>query len=238
MNNIFRGFLVALIFFNLNNNVFAQQTIINVPSSEVLPSGSLILKESNRFRPFAPGEYVGITPSFTLGVGHGIEVSSGVATSINDSTVVKGDISAKKVFFIGPSSRLTVGGTVSPYFSQHSTPDSFLYSHLSHRIKKTKTSVTAGMYLGGQKAGPSNAGVLLGFEQVIVTNKLRLAMDWLSGDESYGRIGVGLKYRPVPTVSITSAVIIPNKDSEVIGFNLSFSKFISLKDDNPIKRRL
>lgn len=218
--------------------VSAQQTIINVPSSEILPAGDIIIKQSNRFSPFSDGGYASLTPSFSMGLGHGLEFSSGVGATLRNNTSVKGDFSAKKVWFIGSSTRLTMGGTISPYFSQSGHPDSFLYSHVSQRIKKTKTSVTAGAYLGGYHSSPDNMGLVLGLEQIIIPNKLRLALDWMSGNESLGRLGVGFKYKPHPTVTITSAVIVPNSEADNIAFNVSISKFISLDDENPIKRRL
>lgn len=230
-------FLFLILAFN-QTHVHSQQTIINVPSSEVLPTGDIVLKDSNKFRPFSPGEFASFTPSVTLGVGHGAEVSTGVGTSIWSNNNVRGDVAAKKVWFMGNSTRFTVGGVVSPYLSQAVHPDTFIYAHFSQRIKKTRTSLTAGGYVHGKSHLPDNAGVLFGIEQVIIPNKLRLVADWMSTPDSYGKMGVGFKYRPVPTLSITSAVIIPNQDSDNIAFNISVSKFISLKDDNPIKRRL
>ena len=217
---------------------YAQQTIINVPSSEVLPAGDIIFKESNRFRPFTNGGYTTLTPSATFGVGKGFEFSTAVGTYMGSETEIQGDISAKKVWFLGPSTRLSVGGTVSPYLNMGGHPDSFAFAHLSQRIKKTRTSITAGGYMHGIQSFPDKGGVLLGIEQVIIPNKLRLAMDWTSGNDSQGRMGVGLKYRPVSTVSITSAIIIPNKEFENISFNVSVSKFVSIKDLKELKRRL
>jgi len=227
-------FLFTILF--INPMAYAQQTIINVPSSEVLPAGDLILKDSNRYGPI--NGHSSLTPSVTIGTGFGTELSTGVATSFDGKTSVRGDIAAKKVWFIGSSTRLTVGGVISPYLNEHNNPNTFMYTHLSQRIKKTKTSLTAGIYLHGQNSCPDETGVLLGMEQVLIPNKLRLVMDWLSTQDSYGKIGLGLKYRPVPTLSITSAIIIPNEDNDNIAFNISISKFISLKDNNPIKRRL
>lgn len=236
--NIFQHIFVGLFFILICSNlkVQAQQTIINVPSSEVLPAGDLILKDSNKYGPL--NGHASLTPSVTFGSGRGTELSTGVGTSFDGKTLVRGDIAAKKVWFLGGSTRLTVGGMINPYLNEHDIPDTFIYTHLSQRIKKTKTSLTGGLYLNGQHSFPDKAGVLLGLEQVIIPNKLRFALDWLSTPDSYGRMGVGLKYRPIPTVSITSAVIIPNEDSDNIAFNLSFSKFISLKDINSNKRRL
>lgn len=231
--NLFKEKLCIVIIFLLflllqNQTVNAEQTIINIPSSEIQPFGNLIIKESNGINPFIDDKSYAITPSVTVGVGHGMQLTGGVATTIRDSTTVRGNFGLKKVFFVGNASRFTLGGSISPYFSHGYTPESFMYTHFSHRIKKTKTSLTLGGYIHGDRYKSYSPGVLLGLEQVIIPNKLRFAVDWLSGENSYSRLGVGLKYRPEPTLSITGAVIIPNKDSENIAFSLSLSKFITL----------
>lgn len=209
----------------------AQQTIINVPSSEVLPAGDFILKSSNRIMPFSSDQHGSITPTVTFGSGFGTEVSCGAVTSFDGQTIVRGDFAAKKVFFIGSSTRLTAGARINPYFTESSAPDTFAYSHLSHRISKTKTSLTAGFYVSNRKHYlPIKSGVLLGVEQVVIPNKLRLALDWISRDDFNHSFAVGIKYRPVPTVSITTAVLIPNQNDDNISFNISISKFISLKN--------
>lgn len=239
--NLKNFYTFAILFFTfwlISLRAEAQQTIINVPSSEMLPTGDIILKDANRFSPFRDNGYTLLTPSVTMGVGHGIEVSSGVGTMLNENTSIKGDLAIKKVWFLGNSTRITAGGMINPYLNEHERPNSFIYGHVTQRIKKTKTSITAGMYLHGMNSGPDRTGFLFGMEQVLISNKLRFVMDWLSTPDSYGRMGVGFKYRPVPTVSITSAVIIPNDDNDNIGFNVSISKYLSLDDDNPIKRRL
>lgn len=231
-NKLFLNFLLlGILILIFHPKVHGQQTIINVPSSEVLPAGNMIIKESNRFSPLPDKEFVNITPSVIFGVGKGTEVSAGASTALDGRCVVRGDFAAKKVFFIKESSRLTVGAKVSPYFSGGNAIDTFAYTHFAHRIRKTKTSLTAGGYVASrQNYLPNRAGVLLGVEQVIIPNKLRVAADWISGQESYSTFAVGLKYRPTPTISLTTAVLLPNKSSEGVSFNFSFSKFISIKD--------
>lgn len=239
--NIFYTFIFLILLFFCNvQNVLAQQTIITVPSSELVPTGDLFLKDSNRFGTFSNGTNVSVTPSVTLGTGWGTQLSTGVSTSLdrNKRGLVKNDLSIKKVWFLGNSTRLTTGATVSPYLNQAVHPDTFIYAHLSQKIPKTRTTLTAGAYMNGSRHFLDTGGVILGVEQVLISNKLRLAADWMSGQDSLGRMGVGLKYRPTPTLSITSAVLIPNRDSDNIGFNISVSKFIALDDENPIKRRL
>lgn len=228
-----------MILLHQHQTVSAQQSIINVPSSEVLPARKVIIKDSNRFRPYNPGEYAALTPSVTIGTGLGTELSGGISTSLDNSTLVRGDLAAKKVFFIGSSSRFTVGGRLNPYLTEVTAPDTFLYSHLSTRIQKTKTSLTAGVYAASKKDYlPDRTGALLGLEQVIIANKLRLAVDWISRNESYGALGAGFKYRPTPTVSITSAVLIPNGKMGKLAFNISVSKFLSYRKTDKLTDKL
>lgn len=231
-------FFVCFLFFQLKAN--SQQTIITVPSSEVLPKGSLLLKGSSNFDDFSGGKNFSMTPSVTVGSGHGIEFSSAVGTTFDaeKNISVIGNISSKKVWFIGNATRFTAGGTISPYLNESIHPNSFLYAHLSHRIKKTRSSFVVGGYIDGYKHFLNRGGILLGVEQVIIPNKLRIACDWTSGQDSYGKFGVGLKYRPVPTVSITSAVIIPNLNDDNVAFAFSLSKYFSIDDTNLLKRRL
>ena len=231
--------IILIAFFNISP-VLSQQTIINLPSSEVLPQGNIILKESTRFRPSGSDGYTSITPTIITGIGHGLELSVGVGSTIDKdfNTNVKGDIGLKKVIFLGSSTRLTVGGSITPSFMTSVTPDTFTYAHVTQRIKKTRTSLTAGAYMNGQQHFLNTGGVAFGIDQVLIPNKLRLVFDWMSGEQNYGRMGVGLKYRPIPTLSVTSAVIIPNKDSESISFNISVSKNISIDEIKQTKRRV
>jgi hypothetical protein len=219
-----------------NLPAFSVQTIINSPSSEILPQDTIIFKESNNI----PTD--GLTrmgPSVIFGLGHGLEVSSGVSTFVSGDDPVRADISAKKVFFLNDSMRLTVGGRVSPYLNQKSEPDTFVYSHVSHRIKKTKTTLTAGVYSASrQDSIPSNAGVILGVEQAMIPNKLRLVVDYMSGSDQYGLFAAGFKYRPVSTLSITSAVLVSPSEDDRIAFSLSISKFISLKKHPSVKEHI
>lgn len=236
---IFIAIIVIIITFCGNitkNSANAQQNIINIPSSEVLPAGDLIFKQSNRITPLNDNRIM-VKPTLTMGLGHGLVFSGAVGITPSDESLVRGDFGLKKVIYLGGATRFTLGSHISPYYSEKSTPDTFFYSHFSHRIKETKTSLTAGAYIGGQQSMPNTAGILLGLEQVLIPNKLRLALDWCSGENNYGRMGVGLKYRPISTLSLTTAVILPNDKSDNIAFNVSLSKFISLKDTNILKRR-
>lgn len=204
----------------------AQQTIINVPSSDVLPYGEIILKQSNKFRPFGEGKYVSLTPQLIMGTGKDTEISVEAGTNIEDTTSVKLNLTAKKVFRIKKAARFTVGATLSPSLTEGQKPDSMIYAHGSYLCKKTRTTFTAGGFVGGQREMPSLTGVMLGVDQTIIPNKLRGAVDWTSRDESWGVFGAGLKIRPEPTTSITTAILIPNSSQDRVAFSISISKYV------------
>jgi len=223
--------LIFLLLTFCDLKAFSEQKVVVIPSSDVLSLGKILVRESNRFKPFGDDKYVTLTPSVVVGTGFNSEISAGVATSMSDSTKVRADMAVKKVFFISGANRLTVGTRINPYLTGVSKPEIFTYTHFSTKIRKTKTTLTSGMYVAGNKHYlPDKPGVILGMEQVIIRNKLRLAMDWTSRNESYGLIGVALKYRPVPTLSITNGIVIPNGDKGKLAFIVSISKNFSIID--------
>lgn len=239
MQKFLIGFGLVIVLLGFVQSANAQQTIINVPSSDVLPAGDVILKGSTRIR-LNDDDISRFSPSVIMGIGRGMDFSFAVPTSIdkNFNTTVDGDIGAKKVWFLGHSTRLTAGAAISPSFNMPVTPDTFSYVHLTQKIKKTKTSLTFGGYMSGQSHFLNVGGVIVGFDQVLISNKLRVVCDWMSGDNNRGNFAVGVKYRPIPSLSVTGAVILPNKNTESVAFNVSISKYISIDDENPIKRRL
>ena len=219
-----RLFLIFILF-SICPQVFAQQTIISVPSSDVLPAGEVILKQSNKFSPFGNG-FVSLTPQAIIGTGKGTEISVGAGTTIEDQTNVKLNLTAKKVFKLGKATRFTVGGTLTPSLTEGKNPDSMIYAHSSFLSKETRTTITAGGFVGGKGEMPSLTGVMLGIDQTIIPNKLRIVADWISRDESWGAFAAGFKIRPEPTTSITTAVIVPNNNEDRVAFSISLSKYI------------
>lgn len=225
MKLLLRGIVPVCAFFLSLNPVFAQQTVITIPSSDVLPFGHMILKESNRFSPFGDG-FVSLTPNMILGTGKDTEVSFGVGTSIRDRTDVKLDMTAKKVFRIKKRTRLTIGGRLQPSLTAGEKPDSMIYAHTSFLVKKTRTTLTAGTYVAGYSQMPDSTGVMLGIDQTIIPNKLRVVADWMSRQDSGCALAAGVKFRPVPTTSFTTAVVIPNDSEDRVAFSFSVSQYL------------
>lgn len=228
-------YILTFSFFIFPSAAIAQQTIVTMPSSDVLPGGEVILKQSNRYSPFGDA-YASLTPQVIIGTGKDTEISVGAGTTIDDRTSVKLNLTAKKVFKIKRSARFTVGGTLSPSLTEGQNPDSMIYAHGSYLCKKTRTTLTAGGFVGGRGQMPSLTGVMIGIDQTIIPNKLRVVADWVSRDESWGVFAAGLKIRPEPTTSITTAVIIPNNQEDRLAFSLSISKYIGKVIPEPARK--
>lgn len=235
MPNIFKYIALIGVVLIVSQSAFAQQNIINVPSSDVLPAGNIILKQSNKFSPF-DNSYVSLTPSVIMGVGKGFEASVGVGTTISENNSTKMNIGVKKVFKYKKATRFTVGGTLSPNLTEGRNPDSMLYAHTSYLCKKTRTTVTAGGFVGGRQEMPSLTGVMLGIDQTIIPNKLRVVADYISRDESWGAFSAGFKIRPEPTTSITTAVVVPNNQEDRVAFSISISKYLGNVIPQPKKK--
>lgn len=217
--------LFILLLFAVQNGCFAQQTIITVPSSDVLPTGEVILKESNRFTPWHDS-FVSLTPSLIIGSGKGTETSIGVGTTLDDTTSVKLDIASKKVFKTGKSTRITIGGRITPNLTDGKKPNSFIFAHGSYLIKKTRTTLTSGVYVMGQGDLPDKTGAILGIDQTIIPNKLRVVADWMSRGDTGSALSAGLKIRPHPKTSITTAIMIPNSNEDRVAFSISISQYV------------
>jgi len=217
--------LFILLLFAVQNGCFAQQTIITVPSSDVLPTGEVILKESNRFTPWHDS-FVSLTPSLIIGSGKDTETSIGVGTTLDDTTSVKLDIASKKVFKTGKSTRITIGGRITPNLTDGKKPNSFIFAHGSYLIKKTRTTLTSGVYVMGQGDLPDKTGAILGIDQTIIPNKLRVVADWMSRGDTGSALSAGLKIRPHPKTSITTAIMIPNSNEDRVAFSISISQYV------------
>lgn len=230
MKKILITILILTLTICCNSSAFAQQTIVTVPSSDALPTGEIILKQSNKFTPWHES-FVSLTPSVIVGTGKGTETFFAVGTTMDDGASVKLDIGTKKVFRLGKSARFTVGGRISPNLTDGKNPNSFLYAHGSYLFKKTRTTITSGVYVMGKEQAPNMTGALVGIDQTIIPNKFRVVADWMSRQDNGSAISAGFKIRPHAQTSITTAVIIPNCNDDRLAFSISVSQYIgNIKD--------
>ena len=73
---------------------------------------------------------------------------------------------------------------------------------------------------------PDMPGAILGIDQTIIPNKLRLVADWMSRGDTGSSLSAGFKIRPLPKTSITTAIMIPNSNEDRLAFTISISQYV------------
>ena len=229
----FYKYILSIFIISYGLQANALQAIINVPSSDVLGKNTVLLKESIPVYP-GKGSQINLNTSVNVGLGWGTEISAAVPVNIKFSdgkTTEKLSLEAKKVFYMGSNNnRLTIGGAIAPSLNMPVCPDTYLYMHAAKVFPKTRTTLTAGGYMTGAKHFLNSGGAILAIDQGIIGNKLKAQAEWSSGYNNKSNFAVGLKYRPVDDFSISGAMIIPMKETDNIGFQLTLSKFFYPKE--------
>ena len=203
---------------------FALQNTINMPNSDVLNEGVILLKDVSSVY---PDKKSGTTiPSINYGIGHGTEISIGVPVTMkfpNSTFTTKMAVEAKHVIYLyDKTNRITFGGGIFPYLNGGTT-EGFFYGHVTKIISKTKTSFSIGGYTTGDKEFINSGGMLMILEQDLNKN-LKLLGEYTTGNNSRSNFAVGIKYKPVNDFALTGAVIVPNNENGV-GFQVILSKF-------------
>jgi len=229
-----RLFILVITLLFIINKAEAQQTIINIPSTEILAKGKFFARNSNRFRPFQPNPY--ILSSFNLTAGAGFRTEGFFAIIPINITDQAGnifeeprlDLAFKSALIYAPKTRLVGGSRISASLSIAITPLTFSYVLFSRQFLDRGPRITSGIYLANRDDFfDQDFGVLLGFEQIIVKDRLIAAIDWISGNRPYGFLAPGLKFSPVKSAFITLGVLIPNGNRARTGFILSFAKYLN-----------
>ena len=231
MKYLARFILILLCIFSISSDVKALQNIIDVPSTQVLEKNTFLLKESTNVFPYGD-ERVQVTPSISFGLGHGFEGSVSLPVNINFSeglATEKIRLKGKKTFYLGnENNRFMISGGIIPSLNMPVCPDMQVYALFAKRIPKTLTTITAGGYMVGDQHFLNTGGVVLGLEQGFFEDKFKIVTEWSSGYNSRSNWAVGMKFRPVKDLSITTAVIMPNREYDNIGFKLTLSKTIRM----------
>lgn len=211
--------------------VLGQQTILNIPSTDVLDKGKTQVKGTVRFSPFQDG-FVNGVPNVTHGLGFGTEMflafpigAEKDLISQDYNTLVQAGIGVKIGRFITPKTKIAAGWQIAPSLQNASTPATVAYFLLSQSVPKIDVRLTSGMYLRNTREFLNQEpGVLLGLEKPIIANRFLLVTDWVSRNEPYGLLSAGFIYRPTATTGIKGGVLIPNGNRARFGFIIAASK--------------
>lgn len=197
----------------------AQQTVFNVPSADVTEKGHIFLQQEAQFRGWDTNAFFNGTTYSAVGIGHNTEIDAtlfnvGAPASHNISLGVgfksAMPIAGLKEKFPEREFKLTVGSDIL-FGLDGNGIGNWTYAHLSGRVPKLNTRLTAGMSYGTKQIfGQETTAFIAAVEQPI-TKKINLIGDWYSGNEHWaGYLIVGASYALPKKTTIYAGYQIPN----------------------------
>lgn len=208
-------FLLALAI-SLCQFTMAQQTIVNVPSADVLDKGKIYVEfdASYKFdRSSSLGKFSSFVPRIVVGVGKKIEIGLNVTGNFNpgsDTTTFVPTIKAKVLD--KESWAIVTGANIYiPARNRAYNIGSYTYAQVSKSFK-SNTRITMGGYHASKNVFAVNAqraGGQFGVEQSI-NSKFSVGADWITGKHAGGYVTPVLTYKPHPKVAIYQGYSIGN----------------------------
>ena len=197
----------------------AMQTIFNVPSADVTEKGHVFVQQEFQTTPWVTDDALFSTTYSAVGIGHNTEID---ATLFNVGSPATQNISAGVGFksaipipglkekFPEREFKLTVGSNLLIGLEGNGVGN-WTYAHLSGRVPKLNTRLTAGVSYGTRQLfGQETTAFIAGVEQPI-TKKLSVIGDWFSGDEHWaGYLIVGSSYALNKSTTLYTGYQIPN----------------------------
>ncbi len=186
----------------------AQQTIFNVPSTDILDRGKVYLELDAAFKPNdqeTVRRFSAFTPRAVVGVGGKTEIGLNVTGNISpgaDTTTLVPTVKWRFYQSKKKDAALIAGTNVFiPVRNRVYNIGSYSYVNASKTFNE-KTRLTAGGYFYSKNvvAAKSRGGAQFGVEQT-VNSKLVLAADYLTGKHANGYFTPGIFYKPTPKVT-------------------------------------
>jgi hypothetical protein len=186
----------------------AQQTIFNVPTTDVLDKGKVYLEFDASFKANnddALRKFSSFVPRVVAGVGGNLEVGLNVTGNIQpgaDSTTLVPTVKWK--FYENEKKDTALIAGTNFYIPVRNRVFNFgAYTYLTGSKTINKTRLTAGGFIASKGVFAPNAargGGQFGIEQTI-NSKLSLAADWITGRHAAGYFTPGVIYKPHPKVT-------------------------------------
>ena len=186
----------------------AQQTIFNVPSSDITPRHKILAQEQVSL----DEEKFQSTTTVNYGLGHNWEVGANLYNlnylrqehvwEHNDTTVQTAYaplllINAQKTFDLNDNLHIGVGTqtgiNIAP--TRRTTWVGLGYANLAGDFKDEHYKAVVGAYVGNQRylaKGPI-AGVHMGIDAGIWYQKVHILADWATGTHEYGQVIAGVE---------------------------------------------
>lgn len=210
---------ILIIIALLTIQISAQQTIFNVPTTDVMDKGKVYVEFDAAFKTInqpALQKFSSFIPRVVVGVGGKVEVGLNVTGNIQpgtDSTILVPTVKWK---FYDKDKTALIAGTnfYIPVRNKSYNAGTYSYTAVSRTINKTR--LTAGAYVASKNVFAPNAvrsGGQFGIEQTL-NSKVGLAADWITGKHANGYFTPGVIYKPHPKVTTYWSYSIGNTNAK------------------------
>jgi len=204
-----------LIFFPASR-AFAQETVFDVPSADILDKGKVYFEQDGTIRPV--DTMATFTPRVVIGIGHSIEVgvnfdglSAPGVGELDISPTIKWQIWKSKSSDWSSGMSFFVGDDIFfPIRMRSYNAGNYAYATLAKQWKHG-TRVTAGAYdfTRNVVASFNRAGGQFTIEQS-VNPRLTLAAEWFTGNSSTGYVNPGVVFKATSKITLYAAYQIGN----------------------------
>jgi len=197
-SRLFLGKIFFLLFFFLSCESYAQQTIFNVPSADILEKGKNFLQHESQFRTKDPKQFYNTLNYYARGIGYNTELDvtqmSWSAPASNNVTIGVGTKTAIPWRKDDPYEIKTIVGFMLPISLQGKGAGHWAYITQSFVLPQTGTRFTAGFNSGSRQVFGKNVNSFIGGIEQKVTDKFSLIGDWYSGKHGWGQAALGFSY--------------------------------------------
>jgi len=206
--------VVSVILFIPSANVNAQQTIFNVPSTDVLDKGKVYAELDANLKA-TDAKFSSFVPRVVVGAGRNIEFGLNVTGNIQpgaDSTTLVPTIKWRP--YQGENGWTIVLGNnlFVPVRNRAYNAANYFYAETSKTFKNG-TRITCGGYdfTKNAVASANRAGGQFGFEQPL-NRKITFAADWFTGKHANGYFTPGIIFKAGPRVTGYAGYSIGNQN--------------------------
>jgi hypothetical protein len=198
-------------------SVHAQQTVFNVPTTDVLNRGKAYFELDGSAKPTDP-KFSSFVPRLVAGAGSNAEIGLNITGNVQpgpDSTTLVPAVKWKA--YDGKDNGWAVAFGDNIYIPVHNKSynlGTYAYS-IVQKSFKSNTRLGAGGYFFSRNVVAQNAnraGGQFTFEQQL-TRKLSLNADWFTGKHSNGYLTTGLAYKLANKITVVGAYSVGNQNA-------------------------
>jgi hypothetical protein len=211
--------LVLLFVLSVGATVQAQQTIFNVPTTDVLEKGKVYAELDASLKPTVGSDvpkFSSFVPRLVIGAGNNVEFGLNLTGNIQpgpDSTTLVPTIKWKPFQSERGWAMVLGNNFFIPVRNRAYNAGNYVYAEMSKTFK-SGTRITFGGYdFTRNVIAPANrAGGQFGFEQPLNT-KVTFAADWFTGKHSAGYFTPGIVFKAGPKVTGYAGYSIGNQNA-------------------------